>query len=193
MLCTLGLTFNVGWAFLPTFDIFGGQECPPYKGLIMKKIFTIISISLLFLGCDSKKGTFLETVESQNNVPTAVAKLEALIKSQGLIHFNTINHQKNALDVKMNLKPETVVVFGNPKMGTVLMNCNPSMGLDLPLRMLFTTDYEGLTTITYTNPEYWSLKHNVKDKNCLNVLQKAKEALANLAEKAASNENSGEK
>ena len=82
----------------------------------------------------------------------------------------------------MNLKPETVVVFGNPKMGTVLMNCNPSMGLDLPLRMLVTTDYEGITTLTYTNPEYWSLKHNIKDKNCLNILKKAKIALSDLAE-----------
>jgi uncharacterized protein (DUF302 family) len=155
----------------------------------MKRLLLLGLVGFTLIGCDSKKGAFLETIESQNNVPTAVAKLESLIKSQGLTHFNTIDHQKNALDVKMNLKPETVVVFGNPKMGTVLMNCNPSMGLDLPLRMLFTTDYEGRTTITYTNPEYWSLKHNIKDKNCLNVLQKAKKALANLAEKAAVNEN----
>jgi uncharacterized protein (DUF302 family) len=111
--------------------------------------------------------------------------LEKLIKDQGLTHFNTIDHRENAKNVDMNLKPETVVVFGNPKMGTVLMNCNPSIGLDLPLRMLITTDYEGKTTITYTNPEYWSLKHNVKDKNCLNVLNKAKMALGTLAQETA--------
>ena len=151
----------------------------------IKKVLTLISISLLFLGCDGKKGTFIETIQSQNDVPTSVAKLEALIKEQGLTHFSTTDHRANAIAVKMNLKPETVVVFGNPKMGTVLMNCNPSMGLDLPLRMLFSTDYEGLTTISYTNPEYWSLKHNIKDKNCLNILQKAKQALADLAQKAS--------
>ena len=138
-------------------------------------------IVLALVGCDTKKGTFLETVESQNDVPTAVAKLKKLIKEKELTYFNTIDHQANAKGVKMNLKPETVVVFGNPKMGTVLMNCNPSMGLDLPLRMLFTTDYEGRTTITYTNPEYWSLKHNIKDKNCLSILNKAKIALGELA------------
>jgi len=150
----------------------------------MYKILLVTLLTFAFLGCDSKKGAFLETVKSQNDVPTAVAKLEALIKKQGLVHFSTIDHKANAVGVKMNLKPETVVVFGNPKMGTVLMNCNPSMGLDLPLRMLFTTDYEGLTTITYTNPEYWSLKHNIKDKNCLAIINKAKMALAKLAEEA---------
>lgn len=139
-------------------------------------------MGLALMGCDSKKGTFLNTVESQNDHATTVKKLVNLIKTQGLIHFSTIDHQANAKDVNMNLKPETVVVFGNPKMGTVLMNCNPSMGLDLPLRILVTTNYEGQTILTYTNPEYWSLKHNIKDKNCLNILNKAKIALSNLAE-----------
>jgi len=151
---------------------------------MMRKLLLIGWVGFTLLGCDSKKGTFLETVESENNHSTSVAKLEKLIVDQGLTHFSTIDHRANARNVKMNLKPETVVVFGNPKMGTVLMNCNPSMGLDLPLRMLVTTNYEGQTSIIYTNPEYWSLKHNIKDKNCLNILKKAKMALSTLAEEA---------
>lgn len=151
----------------------------------MRNLLLIGLISFVLVGCDTKKGTFLNTVESENDLPTAVAKLERLIKEQNLTHFSTIDHKENARKVEMNLKPETVVIFGNPRMGTVLMNCNPTMGLDLPLRMLFTTDYEGRTTITYTNPEYWSLKHNIKDKNCLNILNKAKMALEALAQEAA--------
>ncbi len=150
----------------------------------MYKILLANLIAFALLGCDSKKGAFLETMTSQNDLTTSVSKLENLIKEKGLTHFSTIDHKANAMGVKMNLKPTTVVVFGNPKMGTVLMNCNPSMGIDLPLRMLFTTDYQGVTTITYTNPEYWSLKHNIKDHNCLKILNKAKMALKNLAEEA---------
>jgi len=152
---------------------------------MMRKLLLIGLIGFGLVGCDAKKGTFLETVESENNHSATVAKLEKLIKDQGLTHFSTMDHKANALAVNMNLKPETVVVFGNPKMGTVLMNCNPSMGLDLPLRILVTTDYEGKTTLIYTNPEYWSLKHNIKDKNCLNILNKAKMALGSLAEETA--------
>ena len=142
-------------------------------------------IGFLFLGCESKKGTFLEIVESQNTHEESIKKLHDSIKKQGLTLFETIDHKTNATSVKMNLKPNTVVIFGNPKMGTVLMNCNPSMGLDLPLRMLITTNYEGITSFTYTNPEYWSLKHNIKDKNCLAILNKAKMALADLAKTSA--------
>lgn len=154
----------------------------------MRKIltFTLIGlVGLTLLGCESKKGTFLETVKSQNSHEASVAKLKQLIQDENLTLFETIDHKANATAVKMNLKPETVVVFGNPRMGTVLMNCNPSMGIDLPLRILVTTNYEGITSFIYTNPEYWSLKHNVKDKNCLSILDKAKMALEDLTDKAS--------
>ena len=151
----------------------------------MKKTILMATLALLILGCDNKKGAFIETVISQNDFQTSVSKLERLIKAQGLTHFETLDHSKNAKDVKMDLKPESVVVFGNPKMGTTLMKCNPSMGLELPLRILLTSNYDGVTTLTYTNPEYWSLKHNIKDANCLAILNKASIALATLAEKVA--------
>lgn len=154
----------------------------------MRKILTLTFIGLVglaLLGCESKKGTFLETVKSQNSHEASVAKLKQLIQDENLTLFETIDHKANATAVNMNLKPETVVVFGNPRMGTVLMNCNPSMGLDLPLRILVSTNYEGITSFTYTNPEYWSLKHNVKDKNCLSILNKAKMALEDLTDKAS--------
>ncbi len=151
----------------------------------MKKLLLIGLIGFALVGCDSEKGAFLETLETQNDVPTAVAKLIATIKAKELTHFQTIDHAKNAKDAGLKLKPETVVIFGNPKMGTLLMQCNPSMGLDLPLRILFSTDYAGKTTITYTNPEYWTLKHNIKDKKCLAIIKKAHIAMQNLAEAAA--------
>ena len=151
----------------------------------MKKNYIMAILLLGLMGCSGqKKGTFLEKYESQNSQQETVAKLKKLIVDKKLTLFETIDHKVNATSVKMDLKPETVVVFGNPKMGTVLMNCNASMGLDLPLRILVSTNYEGITSLTFTNPEYWSLKHNIKDKNCLAILDKAKIALQNLSEAA---------
>ena len=151
----------------------------------MKKIILISMLFFIVNGCNGKKGTFLESIQSQNSHKKSVEKLKNIIKEQNLTLFEVIDHKANATAVEMNLKPETVIVFGNPKMGTVLMNCNPSMGLDLPLRILVTTNYEGITSFIYTNPEYWSLKHNIKDKNCLDILNKAKMALSNLTHKAS--------
>ena len=152
---------------------------------MIKHLFFIGIIGLVIVSCDGKKGTFLKNVQSQNSHKASVIKLQKTIEELGLTLFETIDHQANAKTVDMHLKPETVVVFGNPKMGTVLMDCNPSIGIDLPLRILVSTNYEGTTSFTYTNPEYWSLKHNVKDKNCLAILNKAKLALGDIVEKAS--------
>ena len=150
----------------------------------MKKWFWIGIFGLLLSGCGDK-GTFIEEVPSQNDAPAAIAKLKKIIKDKGLTHFATIDHSENAKSVKMTLKQNTLVIFGNPQVGTILMQCNPSMGMDLPLKMLFTTSYEGHTTISYTNPEYWSLKHNIKDKNCLKLINGLTVGMRELATEVA--------
>ena len=148
----------------------------------MKRLLLIPLFSLVFIACDSKKATFLESINIEGDVPTAVAKFIKIVKDQNLTHFETIDYSKNAKDAGLRLKPESVVVFGNIQMGSKLMECNPSMGLDLPLKMLFSTTYEGQTSLTYTNPEYWTLKHNIKDKNCLAIINKAAFAMEDLAD-----------
>ncbi len=152
----------------------------------MKNVLLSMFIVFGLIACDgNKKGTFLKTVTSPYTQAQSVKKLQNVIKQKGLTLFETIDHKANAAAVKMNLKPETVVVFGNPRMGTILMDCNPSMGLDLPLRILVNTTYEGVTSFTYTNPEYWSLKHNIKDKTCLGIINKAAIALAEIVDEAS--------
>jgi uncharacterized protein (DUF302 family) len=144
---------------------------------------------LLFTGCEKKEGTaFIETIKSHYTTAEGVKRLEAILEEKGLSLFQVIDHAQNAKNSDMRLLPNTVVVFGNPKMGTVLMQCNQSMGLDLPLRMQFYTDYEGTHWIGFTNPEYYTLKHNIKDKKCLAIITKAHLALQSLAEETAGSE-----
>ena len=151
----------------------------------MKQLFITIILLLALTGCDNKKGAFLESVPSQHNVTESVKRFITIIQQKGLTHFATIDHAANAKKAGLSLKPEVVVLFGNPKVGTKLMACNPSMGMDLPMRMLFTTSYEGETTISYTNPEYWTLKHNIKDKTCIAIIQKMHGVMKTLAAQTA--------
>ena len=83
---------------------------------IMNKLLFITLISVLLIGCKDKS-TFIKTVESKHDIATTVEKFKTLIESKGLEHFYTIDHGQNARNVEMNLKPEVVVVFGNPKNG----------------------------------------------------------------------------
>ena len=153
-----------------------------------KTLLAAIAIVLIaFTGCENKKGTFIETVKCSHPVEENVKNFEKVLDKRGLSIFQVIDHAQNAKHADLLLEPTTLVVFGNPRMGTALMKCNRSMGMDLPLRMLFYTDYEGNHWLSYTNPEYYTLKHNIKDKKCLAIIQKVNIALQTMAEEVADN------
>ncbi len=158
----------------------------------MKKTLLLIAAFALiaFSGCENKKGVFIETVQCSHPVRDNVKRFEKILESKGLSIFQVIDHAQNAKNADMSLEPTTLVVFGNPKIGTALIQCNRSMGLDLPLRMLFYTDYEGNHWLSYTNPEYYTLKHNIKDKKCLAIINKVNIALQTMAEEVADNNTS---
>jgi len=148
-------------------------------------VVNAIGLSIFFVGCENKKGSFVEVVKSRYSTPEGVKQFENILEDNGLSIFQVIDHTQNAKNANMELLPESVVVFGNPKMGTIFMQCNQSMGLELPLRMLFYSDYDGNNWISYTNPEYYTLKHNIKDKNCLALINKVNIALQTLTSKLA--------
>ncbi|MBL0721910.1 MAG: DUF302 domain-containing protein [Sulfurovum sp.] len=160
-------------------------------------IFLIVYSVMAIRGCNSNgdnnsttnrtKGIFIEVIESRYSVKDGVDRFEKLLDENGLSLFQIIDHAQNAKNVNLHLLPETVVVFGNPKMASLLMKCNPSIGMDLPLKMLFYSDYEGKNWVSYTNPEYYTLKHNIKDKQCLEIIRKAHIALQILASEVSDN------
>jgi len=143
----------------------------------MRKMLLSLLTLLLFAGCSNSRGDFIKTIDSNESVTKTVAKLESIIKAAKLKHFYTMDHAKNAKEQNLTLRPSMLIVFGNPHMGTKLMQCNASIGLDLPMKILVYEDFNGDTKINYTNPEYYSLKHNIKDKGCLNIIRKASIAL----------------
>ncbi|MBN2768287.1 MAG: DUF302 domain-containing protein [Campylobacterales bacterium] len=147
----------------------------------MRKIL-IVGVILFFYGCGNEKGTFLESFESKYDYPTTVEKLKTSIKKEGLEFLGEIDRVKIAKEHNMRLKENSVFLFDNQMAATKLIECNPSFALDLPLRVVIWRGYEGDVHLEYTNPEYWSLKHNIKDKDCLEILNQAVISMKSIAE-----------
>ena len=92
------------------------------------------------------------TKTSPKSVPETVSALQGAIETAGATVFATIDHQANARAAGLDLAPATVVIFGNPTIGTPLMRENPKVALDLPQKILVWQ--EGNTTkIGYLKPE----------------------------------------
>ena len=76
-----------------------------------------------------------------------------------------IDHQANAKSVDMELSPCKLIVFGNPKVGSQLMQSNPAIGLDLPLKLLIFEDENGSTVIAYNEPAFLANRYGISDKS----------------------------
>jgi uncharacterized protein (DUF302 family) len=91
------------------------------------------------------------TVPSSNGYAETLSRLLDSIAARGLTVFAQFDHAAAAREVDLDLAPETVVVFGNPRAGTPLMKSDPRIGIELPLRIvLWKTDEE--TIIGYNDP-----------------------------------------
>lgn len=85
----------------------------------------------------------------------------------------------------MKLRPMKLVIFGHPKMGTPLIRCAPTIGLDLPQKMLIYEEDTNRTFVLYNSPKYLFWRHGV-DVNCSAALQrKLEKVLQGLAKTAA--------
>jgi uncharacterized protein (DUF302 family) len=103
----------------------------------------------------------LVTVRSRLGHSETVAALSAEIQRRGATMFATIDHAKGAVDVGMTLRPTTVIVFGNAKAGTPLMQQQQTIGIDLPLKLLVWVDAQGTTQVTYNDPSWIAARHGI--------------------------------
>lgn len=121
----------------------------------------------------------LISMQSNHSVKQTADRFESIAKDKGLTVFTRIDHQQNAMNADLTLKPTEVIIFGNPKAGTPLMNCAPSVAIDLPQKVLISEDAEGLVALTYNDPSYLKARHNIK--GCDKVISNISMLLNNLA------------
>jgi uncharacterized protein (DUF302 family) len=91
----------------------------------------------------------LISLPSSRPVAELLDRLEAALAANGITVFARIDHAAGAAAVGMTLRPTIVLIFGNPKAGTPLMQAGQLIGLDLPLRILAWEDAEGRSWLSY--------------------------------------------
>ena len=140
----------------------------------MSKRFLIFTLVLSFIiiglsGC-KKAGSFLKTHKSDYNLTETANRFVNALKDKNYHLISKINQTDIAKKEKMYLLPTLTLSINNPKISSKLISCNPSMALEMPVRVAVYNELNGSTYLSYTNPEYWSLKHNIKDKDCIDLV-----------------------
>ena len=101
----------------------------------MQKFFYVI-ITLFFLTTAAYADSGIISVKSSHDVKTTADRLESTLKQKGMNVFIRINHAQGAQKIGKELRPTELVIFGNPKVGTPLMQCRQSVAIDLPQKAL---------------------------------------------------------
>ncbi len=129
----------------------------------------------------------LKTLSSSFSVKETIDRITEIAQSNYLTVFARINHAANAEQIGLHLRPTELIIFGNPKAGTLLMQDKQISGLDLPLKALAWEDENGTVWLTYNEVRWIAERHNLSEKSkpTVNAIE---EGLLNIFKAAVKNE-----
>jgi uncharacterized protein (DUF302 family) len=125
----------------------------------------------------------LTTIASSFGPKETMDRLEAEIRAQRMTVFARIDHAAGAAEVGLTLAPTELIIFGNARGGTPLMQSVQTVGIDLPLKALVWEDTAGKTWLSYNEPSWIARRHSVA--NAEQVVSKMAAALSAMARTAA--------
>ena len=102
----------------------------------------------------------LTTLRSSHG-PKDTMNRRAEVKAKGMTVFARIDHAAGAAEMGLSLRPTEVLIFGNAKAGTPLMQADQRIGIDLPLKMLAWEDAAGKTWLSYNDPAWLAQRHGI--------------------------------
>ena len=125
----------------------------------------------------------LVSVRSNHEPKETMSRLEAEVRAKGLTVFAHVDHTAGAAEVGVLLRATDLLIFGNAKGGTPLMQLHQTIGIDLPLKILVWQDQAGVTWLSYNDPGWLAQRHGL-DKDAeptVNALTGALRAIAKAA------------
>ena len=125
----------------------------------------------------------LYTYESQFSVDETMGRIEQTLRAMGIPVFAKFDHGKNAEEVGLTLRPNQVIVFGSPKVGTKLMQDNPSISIELPLKISVWEDKNGSVWATFPQMQVMAAEYGLEAEP---VIGKMQELLEKIVIKGAS-------
>lgn len=107
----------------------------------------------------------LVKVRSAYSMDETIARLEKDISDKKLMFFGLIDQSKLAADAGITLRPSSLLVFGNPALGSQFMTSNPASGIDWPVRLLVFEDAQGQVWAVYNDFSYIAQRHGITDRD----------------------------
>jgi len=116
--------------------------------------------------------------KSAYSMPETIKRLKMDVADKGIMFFDEIDQSKLAADAGVTLRPSTLLVFGNPPLGTLFLTSDPDAGLDWPVRLLVYQDATGDVWVAYTDFAWIAHRHGITDRD--EAFKKASDVIASI-------------
>ena len=127
----------------------------------------------------------LVELRSAYGVEETSRRLVDFFRQKGIRLFKVIDHAEGARRAHMSLRPTKLLIFGNPYLGTPVMECAQTAAIDLPQKMLIYQNARGETVVAYNDPDYLFARHGIPRECSPEIRKKMKTVLAKIARYAA--------
>ena len=141
-------------------------------------VLLILSIAIPVWAVDG-----MINIQSNFNVEETADRMESVVKEKGMTVFKRIKHSEAANKIGIELRDTELIIFGNPKVGSLLMKCQQSVAIDLPFKALIWEDDNAKVWISYNDPRDMEKRHSITD--CEKIISKVEKALTGITKSAA--------
>ena len=135
----------------------------------------LVGVALILSACSSQPesrpmamaaaGDGVVRVKSAYAMDETISRLKQDIAAKGIKFFDQIDQSQLAAGADIQLRPSTLLIFGNPPLGTQFIAANPAAGLDWPVRLLVSADADGTVWAIYTDFDYIKRRHGIADRD----------------------------
>ena len=160
-------------------------QCPPKQQLGLTLAASPLARGLLALvvaaaplRAQAANTSGMIVYQSDAGFAATLARVDSAVKKRGLFVMHVLDHSAAAAKFGQTLAPNTVVLFGNPQVGSQLMACAPRVAIDLPQKLLVWEE-TGRVKVGYNDPSYLARRHGIQ--GCAAVLKRVEETLRAVA------------
>lgn len=145
----------------------------------MKKNVLILAVLLVsgMMLAQNGGNKNMKKYESQFSVAETMSRIEQTLKKMGIPVFAKFDHGKNAEEVGLKLLPNQVIVFGSPKVGTKLMQDNPSISIELPLKIAVWEDKNGSVWAAFPQMKVMAAEYGMEEEPVIGKMQELLEKI----------------
>ena len=134
------------------------------SGIVVSSLVVVFCLFMTALTARADDRDGVVRVKSAYSQAETISRLKKAVASRGIMFFSEINQSQLAAKAGIKIQPSTLLVFGNPPLGTTFLSSNPSSALDWPVRLLVHQDANGDVWAVYTDFQWIARRHRIEDR-----------------------------